>query len=384
LYVLPEVVRRSPAALHDFIVKHQLDLFNGSPVQLRYLLQHAPDMTMPQLVLFGGDAADEALWERFRQIPGTQFLNAYGPTETTVDVTLARVQAGQGGPQIGRPQDNVRLFILDRHLRPVPQGVVGELYVGGVCLARGYVGRPELTAEAFVPDPFSGEAGERLYRTGDLVRYQRDGTIVYLGRADNQVKIRGFRIELGEVETALAALPGVKAAAVVVRGPATERRLIGYASPNPGAVLDGETLRSGLRGRLPSYMVPGQLVVLDAFPLSAAGKIDRRALPEPAEQEGLHYIAPRTPLESVLCAIWQEVLGVERVGVEDNFFQLGGHSLSLARMLAAVRAQFGSEPALRAVYTNPTVEYLASSIESLRLNAANAEREEVLTEEGFL
>jgi amino acid adenylation domain-containing protein len=384
LFVLTDEVRRSPAALHDFIVGHDLDFFNGPPVQIRYLLQYAPDMRMPQLVLFGGDAVDAALWEQFKRIKGTHFVNAYGPTECTVDVTLARVMQGRGGPAIGRPQDNVRVFVLDRHMRPVPQGVAGELYVGGPCLARGYVGRPDSTAANFVPDPFSKVPGARLYRTGDLARYEQDGALAYLGRADNQVKIRGFRIELAEVEAAMGALAGVKAAAVVAHGPVGERRLVGYAAPRAGVALDVETLRRGLLERLPAYMVPGQIVLMESFPLNAAGKIDRRALPGPGDLDALAHVDPRTPTEIELCAIWCEVLGVERVGVSDNFFQLGGHSLSLARMLSAVRVQFGAELALRAVYTNPTVEFIASSIDALRLNLANAARADDLFEEGLL
>ena len=271
--------------------------------------------------------------------------------------------ADDGPPSIGRPIANARVYLLDRHLEPVPAGVPGELWLAGRGLARGYLGAPELTAERFLPDPFGGP-GERLYRTGDLARHRPDGDLDFLGRADQQVKIRGFRVEPGEVEAVLASHPAVEAAAVVAREASPgDSRLVAYVVARQG---DPEPLLPELRRflaeRLPGYMVPAALVPLAALPLTANGKVDRQALPAPGWTAAVDFVAPRTPLEDLLAGIWAELLGVSRVGVDDNFFALGGHSLLATRLAARVRAALGVELPLARLFAAPTVAGLAREL----------------------
>ncbi|HEX2188234.1 MAG TPA: phosphopantetheine-binding protein, partial [Longimicrobiaceae bacterium] len=268
-------------------------------------------------------------------------------------LTREDVFGGSGSP-IGRAIPDLRLYVLDPARRPVPIGVPGELYVGGAGVARGYLNRPELTAQRFVENPF-GEG--RLYRTGDRVRWLADGTLEYLGRLDEQVKIRGFRIELGEIEARLAEHPGVREAVVLAREDVPgDRRLVAYVVGE----VEADALRAHVRQGLPEYMVPSAFVVLDRLPLTANGKVDRRALPAPelasAEER---YVAPRTPTEEVLAGIWAEVLGIERVGVEESFFDLGGHSLLATRVVSRVRELFSVELPLRALFEGPTVAEMA-------------------------
>jgi len=254
--------------------------------------------------------------------------------------------------------------VLDPQLEPAPIGVPGELLLGGDAVARGYLERPGLTAERFVPDPFGG-AGGRLYRTGDRARWLPGGEVEYLGRTDEQVKIRGFRIEPGEVEAVLSDHPAVREAVVVVREDAPgDRRLVAYVVAGESAAVTPADLRAHLKGRLPEYMVPSAVVVLESLPLTPSGKVARRALPAPeyASAETGH-VAPRTPVEEVLAGIWAEVLRLERVGVHDSFFDLGGHSLLLMRLLAHVQAAFDVEISMRSVFSMPTLEAMAGEIE---------------------
>ncbi|HEU4880716.1 MAG TPA: phosphopantetheine-binding protein, partial [Longimicrobium sp.] len=256
---------------------------------------------------------------------------------------------------------NTALYVLDAALKPVPVGVPGELYIGGVQVARGYLDRPGLTAERFVPDPFSTEGGARLYRTGDRARWRMDGAIEYLGRLDFQVKVRGFRIELGEIEAALRANEGVADCVVVAREDVPgETRLVAYVVGR----AEADALRDRLRQSLPEYMVPAAFVSLDALPLTANGKLDRKALPAPeyAADAG-RYVAPRTPVEEVLAEIWTQVLRVERVGVHDSFFDLGGHSLLIMRLLAKIQTTFDLDISIRTVFSMPTLEAMAGEIE---------------------
>ena len=263
-------------------------------------------------------------------------------------------------PPIGRPISNTQIYLLDPGSEPVLIGVAGELYIGGAGLARGYLGRPELTAERFVPNPF-GEAGERLYRTGDLARYRADGNIEFLGRIDHQVKIRGFRIELGEIEAALARLPQVREAVVLAREDrGGEKRLVAYAVANDGAAVETSELRAALARELPDYMIPATFVTLDALPLTPNGKIDRKALPAPdlAAQIARGYVAPGNAAEATLCRIFAEVLGLERVGVEDDFFELGGHSLLAIKVLSNVSHSLNIYIPLRLMYEARTISDL--------------------------
>ncbi|MCU7728822.1 amino acid adenylation domain-containing protein [Actinoplanes sp. KI2] len=291
---------------------------------------------------------------------GRRMVNAYGPTEATVDVASWVCDTGFGqAPPIGRPIPNVRVYVLDDHLRPVPPGVPGELYVAGPGLARGYLRRPGLTAERFLADPF-GPAGGRLYRTGDLVRWEGSGELRFLGRADNQVKIRGLRVELDEIEIVLARRPGVAHAVVLLRDDPAGERLTGYVVPEPGHALDPAALRAELSRLLPRHMVPA-LVVLDTLPLTPNGKLDRAALPAPEVAEE-HGRAPRSYLEEVLCTLFADALGRDRVGADADFFELGGHSLLAMRLCERIGAAIGAEVPVRALFEAPSVAMLADRL----------------------
>ena len=318
-------------------------------------------------LLAGGDVVSPGHVRRVLEAnPGLVFVNGYGPTENTTFTCCHVVSSADdlGDPlPVGRPIANTRVYVVDEALRPLPIGLPGELYAGGDGVARGYQGRPALTAAAFVPDPFSATPGARLYRTGDRARWRADGTIEFLGRVDAQVKIRGFRVEPGEVEAALRAHPAVREAAVVPGDDATGgRRLVAYVAGD----TDADALRAHLRATLPEHMVPGAFVVMDALPLTPNGKVDRRALPAPESASAESYTAPATEAEGVLAGVWAGVLGVERVGRGDDFFALGGHSLLAVRLVSRVREVFGVELPVRTLFEAPTVAELAARIETLR------------------
>ncbi|HEX6038829.1 non-ribosomal peptide synthetase [Longimicrobium sp.] len=295
-------------------------------------------------------------------IPGCRLANHYGPTETHV-VTAHVLPADPGAwsllPPIGRPVPNARTYVLDRRLAPVPIGVAGDLYVAGTQVARGYLGRPALTAQRFVPCPF-GPAGARMYATGDRARWRADGELEFLGRADAQVKIRGYRVEPGEIEAVLREHAGVRDCAVVAEDGPGGRRLVAYVAG--GAQPDD--LRDHLRARLPDPMVPSVFVPVDEMPLTPSGKLDRRAGPAPAPAPAAEaYVAPRTPLEAELAALWGELLGVERVGRDQGFFQLGGHSLLMLRMQARIRERMGRQVRVVDLFRYPTVASLAAHLQ---------------------
>ncbi|MGH3231537.1 MAG: AMP-binding protein, partial [Streptosporangiaceae bacterium] len=291
--------------------------------------------------------------------PGRVMLNAYGPTEATVYAAIsAPLTAGPDVVPIGAPVSGAALVVLDGWLRPVPVGVVGELYVAGTGVGVGYVGRSGLTGSRFVACPFGGP-GTRMYRSGDLVCWGGDGQLRYLGRVDEQVKIRGYRIEPGEVRAALSALDGVSQAVVIAREDRPgDKRLVGYVT----GTADSAGIRARLAERLPAYMVPAAVVVIDALPLTPNGKLDTRALPAPDYADADHYRAPANPTEEILAAIYARVLGTERVGVDDSFFELGGDSLSAMRLIAAINTGLDAGLGVRAVFEAPTVAQLAPRI----------------------
>ncbi|MFI0737699.1 amino acid adenylation domain-containing protein [Streptomyces sp. NPDC021100] len=316
----------------------------------------------------GGEALTPALYRRFRDRLDATMYHGYGPAEATIGVSCHVFDERADGATvtIGRPNPNARLYLLDRALRPVPVGVPGELYLGGMPLARGYLNDPRRTAEAFVPDPFADTPGGRLYRTGDLGRYRPDGGIEFLGRADDQVKVRGFRVELGEVEAALTAHPAVRQSAVLLRtGAPGGDRLAAWCVPEPGAEAPAvAALRDWLAARLPHYAVPGELHVLPALPLTSAGKTDRRALlaltPVAPDEAATPFVRPRDALERDVAAVWAELLGRDDIGVRHNFFDLGGHSLLLVRAQALYRSRLGHDIPLVELYDHPTVASLAA------------------------
>ncbi|HSF40222.1 MAG TPA: amino acid adenylation domain-containing protein [Thermoanaerobaculia bacterium] len=366
LCVVPQDIRADGAALLAFLREQEVDLLDCTPSQLRLLVNAGllDRPVGPRCVLTAGEAVDEPLWRRLAQAERTVCFNLYGPTECSVDATFHRIEPGSTSPTIGRPLAGYEVFLLDRFLQPVPPGAPGELYLGGTGLARGYLRRPDLTAERFVPHPFAQQPGARLYRTGDLGRHLPNGDLEFLGRLDHQVKIRGFRIELGEIEAVLAEQAGVRDAVVVAHESATEdRRLVAYLVGDTPA----DALRQALRQRLPDYMVPATFVRLAALPLTLNGKVDRKALPAP-EWHGSEedYLAPRTPVEEILAGLWAELLGLERVGAADHFFDLGGHSLLVTRVMSRLRALFGIEMPLRNLFEAPRLMDFAARVEVAR------------------
>lgn len=348
--------------LLDLLDRSTATTMQATPVTWRLLLAAGWRGSPGLRALCGGEALPRDLAEQILARVGALW-NMYGPTETTVWSLARRVESGAGPVPIGGPIGNTRIYLLDRAGQPVPRGVLGELYIGGAGVARGYLGRPDLTAERFVPDPFSLIPGARLYRTGDSARYHAAGRIEFLGRLDGQVKLRGFCIELGEIEVALTGHPAVRECAVVLEA-GDDPRLVAYLVPAEDAATlpSVRDLRAFLKGSLPEYMVPAACSWLDALPLTPNGKVDRRALPAVAavavvseEPQG-----PRDDLERQLVAIWEATLGVAPIGVADNFFDLGGHSLVAVRLFARIEAAFGRKLPLATLFSAPTIGELAA------------------------
>lgn len=370
LHLAGDDTRRDPQLLATLIAGPQIDVIELSPGMLRQILATARDAGTPlplRVLGTGGDAVDATLWRELRELDGTVGMNFYGPTESTVDAIVARADDSER-PTIGWPVDNTTAYVLDAGLSPVAVGVAGELYLGGTQLARGYLGDPAATAERFVPDPF-GLAGARMYRTGDLARRRDDGALEFVGRADDQLKIRGFRIEPAEVESVLLSHPSVRAAVVVGRRHGGDLRLVASVvgagadadAGGGGGGADAATLRRHAAQRLPDYMVPAAITVLDALPLTARGKLDRRALPNPDFAALAGGAAPRSALERRLRDLVAEVLGLTSVGIHDDFFELGGDSM-LAIGLARRARERGLAVTPRDVFVRRDVAELAAGL----------------------
>ncbi len=377
-------------SIPDLIRRHRVTHLQCTPSKVRLLLAEASTrdaLSTLRTVLVGGEALTADLVAALQEATAADILNMYGPTETTVWSATHRVDSAASAPPIGRPIANTEFYILDRHLHPLPVGVAGELFIGGAGLARGYLRRPELTTDRFVPHPFRSDIGARLYRTGDLARYRADGTVQFLGRIDHQVKIRGHRIELGEIEHALANHAAVREAVVVAREETPgDVRLIAYVGVNGGPTPTSSTLRDFLARSLPAAMVPDSFVVLGALPRTANGKVDRHALPSPdhvRSDRTAPVAAARTPIEATLAEIWRRVLRVEHVGIEDSFVDLGGNSLSSIQVAFGIRSAFQIELPLEDILTAPTLRALAGRVEErLRQEGGDATLAATLGEGG--
>ncbi|WP_270171314.1 non-ribosomal peptide synthetase [Paenibacillus sp. SYP-B4298] len=395
LVIVPQHISRSTEDFGRLLAEQQVTVLNQTPSAFYALMRVEREMDVAasslRYIIFGGEALELQALRPWLERYGDQrpmLVNMYGITETTVHVTYRPITRqdveAESGSLIGQPIADLQLYVLDDGLQPVPIGVPGEMYVEGAGVTRGYLHRPELTAERFLANPYADDPQERLYRTGDLACRMSGGELVYMGRADDQVKIRGFRIELGEIEARLAHHPDVREAIVLARqDDLPEKRLVAYVATDQPELASAE-LRSYLAARLPDYMVPSAFVFMNAFPMTGNGKTDRKALPAPAASRPeleRGYVEPRTPAERKLAAIWAEVIGLERVGVHDNFFELGGHSLIATRLMSRIRDVFDTDIPLRAIFDAPTVEALALQIQQSEQEKADAAVLEELLDE---
>ncbi len=370
LYIVDRETAISAEKLYNYIRDEQICKMTLPPSVLAVM--ESDNLPNLHVVVSAGEEVTTDVAKRWAQ--GRTYINGYGPTENSVGSTFCKIKPGERVPSpmpIGRPFDNVRTYVLDEHLSPVPIGAAGELCIAGDGLARGYLNRPELTAERFVPDPFTDFPGSRMYRSGDLVRYLPDGNVEFLGRIDFQVKIRGFRIELGEIESLLGEYPALRDAVVLAKeNQGGQKMLVAYYVSENGNSLDSHELQDHIRAQLPDYMVPQIFVPLAEFPLTTNGKIDRRALPEPDFEEFAalrEFVAPRNPTEEILTGIWQDILKLERVGVTDNFFDLGGHSLLATQLVSRIRDAFSIELPLRQLFDAPTIAHTALLLDQEKL-----------------
>ncbi len=364
LIIIPQEIRLDGEGLVNFIRENGIDVLDCVPTQLRILLENGFDESEewhPSIVLPGGEPIDAGMWKKLNDVKDVSFFNMYGPTECTVDSTICEVTGKISKPSIGKPIYNSVHYVLDKQMNLVPIGVPGELYIGGESLSRGYLNRPEFTAERFVPNPFSGN-GERLYRTGDLVRFMPDGNIEYLGRVDDQVKLRGFRIELGEIEKVISGYPSVKQVVAIVRKDENGfQKLIAYLTTENNEKIPVNELRKVLQEKLPDYMIPAAFVQLEDFPKLPNGKINKRALPEPrivGNEKAEDYEEPQTENEIKLAKIWEELLKVKQISVNDNFFELGGDSILGIQIIARAK-QAGLKISPLDLFKNQTIRKLA-------------------------
>ena len=378
LVIVPHAAARSPEAFHALIRRERVTVLNQTPSAFAPLmhvdLTQSEKMTSVRVVIFGGEKLEPATLRRWRLERGGEaptLINMYGITETTVHVTLRPIvevdMIDTTVSAIGDPIPDLSLTLLDEEMNPVPRGATGEIHVGGMGVARGYINRPGLTAERFVPDPFGATPGGRLYRSGDLGRHLANGDIEYLGRRDTQVKIRGFRIELGEIEAALLACEDIREAVVLAHDkPDGDRVLVAYMVAQPSLSLSTSRLRESLADRLPSHMLPNAFVLLDRLPLTENGKLDRSRLPPPQVLTDVEYQPPATPTEETVCRVWADLLGVARVGVSDNFFSLGGHSLLAVRVAARLGQELDQSVPLALLFNHPVAGELAARIDAER------------------
>ncbi len=382
LHLISQEVALDGKELAAYFRRHPIDCVKITPSHLAGLIASGAADILPNLrLVLGGEASDWASVEQLQELkPDCSIFNHYGPTETTIGCCLYSAQRSEnrsGSVPIGNPLPNIRLYVLDQEGQPVPLKVAGELYIGGAGVGRGYLNKPALTAERYVPDGFSRRKGDRLYRTGDVVRWNGEGELEFIGRSDKQVKIRGHRVELGEVEAALSTCPGVAQAAVLAEGDGAQARLVAYVVGKLGQAPTDEQLHQHLHKWLPAHMVPAAYVAIKQMPLTANGKIDRKALQQMERSVSLRreYKAARVPLEEVLCGIWEQVLEVERVGVEDNFFEMGGHSLLATQVISRIRDVLRVELPLRILFESPTVAALAREIERAKDQRVRAKLE---------
>jgi len=366
LVIVPAAIRADGAALLAFIERNRIEIYDCTPAQFELLIGQRvldPDKSWPRTILIGGEALPTRMWQA-AAASRLRCFNVYGPTECTVDASFALITPGSY-PHIGRPLANSRIYVLGHDAQPLPIGVLGEIHIGGACLARGYFNRPELTAERFVADPFVREPDARMYKTGDLGRWLPDGNIQFQGRNDHQVKIRGFRIELGEIQTKLSACAGVREAVVIARVDRDgDKRLVAYVVAQHGFELEVAELRASLSRTLADYMIPGTFVTLSALPLTSNGKLDREALPAPDQSSvlGREYAAPLGEIERAVAEIWEVLLGVARVGRHDHFFEMGGNSLVITRLSFAMQEKFGVSVSVAELYRRQILTEMAEHV----------------------